>query len=188
MGKLHELLAVEADLKAQAQQALAKVKNLFQDGTGKLVGQVRTYEPLFEGGEPHSPEITVLATTIANELDALRGPLVAWINAAVTKEVTNQKTSAHIVLDGDGDFDAENLPAKALLNLESKLAELRQVIVAIPTNDPSETWGFDTQLEHYVSAPRVTYRTKKVPKAVVMYEATKEHPAQVQAFTEDERV
>jgi hypothetical protein len=35
---------------------------------------------------------------------------------------------------------------------------------------------------------RVTNITKKVPNVLVLYEATPEHPAQVQAFNEDVRV
>ena len=45
MGKLHELLAVEADLKAKAQSAIARIKHLFGEGQGRLVGQSRTYSP-----------------------------------------------------------------------------------------------------------------------------------------------
>lgn len=184
MGKLHELLAVEADLKAKAQSAIARIKHLFGEGQGRLVGQSRTYSPLLDGGEPLPNESTELATTIADEIRMLRDPVMDWIDAAIQKEVTNQRTNAEIVLNGK----AVGLPAPALLNLEAKLAELRQIVDAVPVNNPSESWTWDAQVGHYVSRERVTYRTQKVTKPVVLYEATKEHPAQVQAVSEDIRV
>jgi hypothetical protein len=77
------------------------------------------------------------------------------------------------------------LPATALLNLESRLQELEAVYKRIPTLDPSEKWAFDSGSESWVSDTRIAYRTAKVPKSFVAYEATKEHPAQVETFTED---
>jgi hypothetical protein len=77
------------------------------------------------------------------------------------------------------------LPATALLNLESKLTEIRTVFASIPTLDPSERWEWDAGREHYVSKDRETNITKKVTKVLVMYEATVEHPAQTQPYNED---
>lgn len=186
MGKLHELLAVEQDLRAKAQSAMAKAKSLFTDGQGKLVGQIRTYRPLTEGGEPQPDESTVLATTVADELRSLRDSFLGWLDAAVQKEVTNQGTSADVVVDDKTLL--KGLPAPALLNLEAKLTELRQVLSAVPTNDPSESWEWSAQEGRYVSKERITFRTKKVMKSFLAHEATKEHPAQVQVYNEDERV
>lgn len=186
MGKLHELLAVESDLKAEAQRALSQTRGLFTDGVSRLVGQVRKYQPLEEDGEFFVDEVANLATTAVAEIDSLQLPFGRWLDAAIQKEVTNQNTVADVVIDGVALL--ENLPATALLNLESKLAELRRAYAAIPTNDPTEHWEWDEQLGHYVSNPRVTYKAKKLPKSHVLYEATKEHPAQVEMFTEDVRV
>lgn len=186
MGKLHELLAVESDLKAEAQRTLSQVRGLFTDGVGRFVGQVRKYQPLEESGESFADEITNLATTVTSELDNLQIPFGRWLNAAIQKEVTNQNTTADVVIDGI--VLLAGLPATALLNLEGKLAELRRIYAAIPVNDPTEYWKWDEQLGYYVASLRVTYKTKKAPRSHVAYEATKEHPAQVEMFTEDVRV
>ena len=185
MGKLHELLAVESDLKAEAQRIISQLKSLFTDGGKRLVGQIRTYQPSTEDDEPMAPEITQLVTTVGGELNQGRGAIISWIDAALQKETTNQQTSADLTVDGKVIFEA--LPATALLNLESKLAEIRQVYAVIPTNDPAERWEWDAQQGIFVSASRTTYRTKKIPRSHVLYDATKEHPAQVQAYTEDVR-
>jgi len=186
MGKLYELLAVESNLKSEAAQAISKIKGLFLEGKKNFLGQLRTYAPLEENGEKFPDEITNLATTIDDELETFQTAFARWIDAAVQKEVTNKKTSASIEIDGE--ILVADLPAPALLNLESKLAELRQIYAAIPTNDPSERWELDEQLGCFVSNPRITHKTKKVPRAHVLYDATPEHPAQVESFTEDMRV
>lgn len=185
MGKLHELLAVEGDLKSRAQQTKSQIEKLFSDGSGRLLGKVITYQ-VDEGEDPRPPEITELATTATTELELFRGAYGQWLDVTIQKEVTNQEAFDHVVVDGVILF--ENLPATALLNLESKLAEIRNIYAAIPTNDPSERWEWDTGREHYISLERVTHITKKVPKVLVLYEATPEHPAQVQSYSEDVRI
>lgn len=186
MGKLHELLAVESDLKAAAQRSLSHMRGVFTDGVSRFVGQARKYQPLDETGETFADEVTVLATTVSDELATMRLAFGRWLDASIQKEVTNAGTLADVVVDGT--VLIEGLPAPALLNLESKLAELRRAYAAIPTNDPAEQWRFDAQLGCYVSALRTTYKTKKTPRSHVAYEATSEHPAQVKIFNEDIRV
>ncbi len=63
MPKLHELLAVEGDLKSRAQQAKNTIIRLFTEGTGRLLGRIITYQ-VDEGEDPRQPEITELATTV----------------------------------------------------------------------------------------------------------------------------
>lgn len=186
MGKLHELLAVEPDLKGQAERDLNAAISMFKDGQGRFIGQVRTYQPLDEEGETFAPEVSVLAALVKDELDRIAISFSGWLNASVQKEITNRETSASIEVDGTALL--EDLPAPALLNLESKLALLRRAFAAIPTNDQSKDWSWDEDLEHFVSAPQTSYRTKKIPRTIVAYEATEHHPAQVQAFNEDIRV
>lgn len=186
MGKLHELLAVEGDLKGKAQHVLSQVKGLFTNGASKLIGKNRTYRQTLEGSDRQPNEVTPIATTVTAELKTVQAAMIQWIDASIQKEVTNELTKADVVIGGEKLFS--DLPAPALLNLESKLAEIRSIYEAIPTNDQSEKWNFDDQNGYFVSDPRVTYSTRKVPKAFVAYEATKEHPAQVQMFTEDQQV
>src|SRR5947209_3792462 len=44
---------------------------------------------------------------------------------------------------------------------------------------------YQPEFDSHVSKPARTNRTKKVPKNHVKYEATKEHPAQVEMYMED---
>ena len=55
----------------------------------------------------------------------------------------------------------------------------------LPVLDAGERWNFDESQDCYASDPYQTTRTKKVPKSHIKYEATKEHPAQVEMYMED---
>lgn len=186
MGKMHELLAVEGDLKSAALSALGALKGLFTKGSGLLVGQVRKYRPDADDGERQADEVTELATSVQKECSQFAVMFSAWIDASIQKEVTNVSTSANVVV-GDKVL-IEGLPAPALLNLESKLASIRSAYDNIPTLDPTERWTWDMGRGCYVSPERKTYRTQKVMKSFVAAEATKEHPAQVKVFSEDQQV
>lgn len=181
MAKLYELLAVEGDLKGQAQRVIGQVKDLFQNGKGKFIGRLVTYQPFDEAGQQEPPQITDIATTVSEQLDFLEKTFSSWLDVSIQKEVTNQETAATIEI-GDQAFD---LPAPALLNLENKLEELRAVYRVIPTNDVTVPWDWDADNGVYVSRPDVRIRTKKVMRSFVAYEHTPEHPAQVETYTED---
>lgn len=184
MSELHQILAVEGDLKNRAQEALANARGLF--GTDALVGQTRRYRPLEEDGEPLPAEDKELAVTVSGILEDVRAHYGAWLDVAIQKEFTNQTTAADVLVDGKAVFTA--VPAPALLNLEGKLLELRGVFAATPVTDPSESWEWNAARGVWISEPHTTFRTNKVPKSFVAYEATKEHPAQVQVYNEDIRV
>lgn len=181
MGKLHELLVIESTLGSRATVAQNKAKSLFKDGKGKFIGQTRVYQPFDDEGETLPDENTTMATTIKAELDLLHSDFGAWLDAALQKEVTNQSTQAELSVGGA----MFQLPATALLNLESKLVALRQVYNAVPVNDETVVWSWDDDLERFVSNSRITNRSKKVPRRFIKYEATAEHPAQVDTYTED---
>jgi hypothetical protein len=55
----------------------------------------------------------------------------------------------------------------------------------LPELDPAESWTFDENASLYKSEPTRSNRTKKVQKAIVLYDATEKHPAQTQLITED---
>lgn len=184
--KLHQIIAVEETLKNAADRILDTTKTLFTSGLIRLLGQTRRYVPLDENGETFAPEVTNLATTVSRELDDLRKAFGDWMDVSIQKEITNARTKADVEI-GERKL-LTGMTATALLNLENKLAVLRKAYDAIPTNDPTEIWTKDAQQGLYVSEPQISYRAKKTSRGVVLYEATKEHPAQVKEVNEDVRV
>lgn len=186
MGELHQLLAVEPELKAAAARESKRIVSLFKDGAVRLTGIVRVYTPIEDGGEEFPSEVVPLATTVESELEILHDAFVEWIDASIQKEVTNQQAMA--VLDLGEVWGDWELPATALLNLEGKLAEIRQIYAAIPTLDPTKIWNWDKADDVFESEPDIRYRSNKLMRSLVLYDATPEHPAQVETFTEDVRV
>lgn len=186
MPKLHELIAVEGDLKGKAQQVKSQLTKLFTDGTGRLLGRIITYQ-VDEGEDPRPSEVTELATTVNAEVKTFQSTYKDWLNVAIQKEVTNQVTGARVTVQGVDIFGYE-LPVPALLNLESKLAELKAVYATIPTLDPSERWEWNEGQGYFISIDRMTNITKKVLKVLTLVEPTEHHPAQAQAYNEDVRI
>lgn len=186
MGKLHELLAVEGDLRAKAEAALSEIKAKFV-ANGVFIGQNRTYKPLVDGGEPMPDESKRLPSTVDFELQVLSDAMAAFMDASLQKEATNLIATTDLVLDSC-QLKLEGFSATMLLNLEGKLTQLRAVLQAIPTNDEAEDWTWDPQRLAYVAKERITYRTAKTQRPLVLYPATTEHPAQVQMVVQDERV
>ena len=181
MRKLHELLAVEGELKSQAQGSGEAAKALFRDGRGKFLGQMIVHKPASENDEQLPAKLTHVATTVDEELAITGKAYEAWIDAAIQKEQTNQRTEATLLI-GD---EAIELSATALLNLEAKLFELRLIYKQIPTNDVTLPWSFNESTGYYDSEPEVRRSTKKITRFEVTYQATKEHPAQVEPVVED---
>lgn len=80
------------------------------------------------------------------------------------------------------------VPVTYLLFLEKQLTDLHTIVSKFPVLDPAEVWTADAGSGLYRTEPTLTTRTKKVQKAIVLYPATPEHPAQTQLITEDEAV
>jgi len=108
------------------------------------------------------------------------------VDVAYQVDVANTTAKADIETE-DGAIIAKDVPATTLLQLEKRIAEWKDLIVAIPTLDPAK--GFQPDPEHgrghykarEVSKPR-RLKTKKI---YIKYQATKEHPAQTELVDED---
>ena len=84
----------------------------------------------------------------------------------------------------DGEVVLTDVPVTTLLFLEKQLVDIGTAISAIPTPDAAFTWAQDSTGLLRSDAVH-TQKTKKVMKPVTLYEATKEHPAQVAQINED---
>jgi hypothetical protein len=75
-----------------------------------------------------------------------------------------------------------NVPAGYLLFLENQLTALRGIVQRLPVLDPAEDWHWDGNKGVYVTEQTRKAREIRVPQVQVLYEATKEHPAQVRPY------
>lgn len=180
MTRLNQVVALELGVKQDAEKAMEAAKNKAAL-LPQMSGIARTYNPRADDGDRLPPESTRVQVTVADILSEVRPPLTRLYDLVLTKEAMNRETAANVEVDG---LVLENVPVTVLLFLERQLDLLRTFVSGLPVLDPSETWT-EEEAGIYRTPVRQTTKTIKVPKAFVRYEATKEHPAQVDAYTED---
>lgn len=185
MTKLHELLAVETNLKGQADKTRRELMNTFEKKRHLFEEKLVTFKPIGEG-----PAITetqsAMNTTITKELTWVSGFIGNALNAAYQIADANTRAKADVVLE-TGATLLKDIPATALLELEKRMTELQELITSIPTLDPAKGFTADTQKGEgfFMATPVRKKRTAKVTTPVVLYEATDKHPAQVQLVPSD---
>lgn len=185
--KLHEVLAVEADAAGQYRKILNEAEMVFRKGS-HFLGYNRTltmFDDARKGEEDAGKEARELATTVPDKLKYVQKAIVRYIDVVMHKESTNQVASADILVDGE--TLATAVPATMLLGLETKLKEIRNLYDAIPTLDLSTKWVRDDTLGENVWVTQndeTALKGEKTIKPMVLYAATKEHPAQVEKLSD----
>lgn len=181
--KLHEILAIEKGLKQRTYSKIDEMQKVLPK-VDFFNGHYRKWIPLTDDSEMFPPEtkkVQFYAKEMLNEYVGLRKEV---FDLEMTKDMTNATARADIIVDGMP--LAEQVPATTLLFLEKELTDLRTFIQTIPILDAAEEWTPDKMNAFlYRTEPERTHRTKKVEKPLVLYEATKEHPAQTKTVTED---
>lgn len=184
MTKLHQILALEKGLKSKREKVMTAAYQLFQKGAaGPFQGISRSYQPRDDDGENLPGEDNRVQKRVDEELRQVEAVLAELIDLTVTKDAANCSANGNITVDGT--VLAADVPVTTLLSIEKLLVDIRTMAMEIPVLDPSFTWEFDEATDSYRSEVKQTTRTKKLRRSHVLYEATPEHPAQVEAYTED---
>ena len=192
---LHELLAVEQEVKANAERVRASLIDTFRSKQSHFTGMRRTFRPFSvdeasgEAGGERLEAQTQLAKTVAEELDAALREVGRSIDLGLRLDEANTRARADIVIDGE--VLVADVPATFLLQLERRLRELRAVFKEVPCYDPVRVWSVDPTADskHVLRAePVVTIRKQRTRKYNVMVEATPEHPAQVDIVEVDQPI
>ena len=187
MGKLHELLAVEANVKGHGDRVMKETIVNFQKKSHLFKGKTRRYQSVNDEGEIFPDEDVEMETTVPARLAYTCDAVIAAVDATYQKELTNTKAVADIELDGEKLITG--VPATALLTLEGKLKEIRAVVERVPTLEPGKGWSKDEAQDNTWKSKEVTtVKTKKIEDFKTVAPATKEHPAQVAKVVRDETV
>nr|WP_232384000.1 hypothetical protein [Actinomadura violacea] len=173
MPKLNQIIAVEKGAKSRAQREIAEIGQRLQK-TALLSGISRTYQPLDDDGESLPPESTRVQVTAEGTLKEVAAALTRLFDITATKDWANRDARADVVVDGRTVL--EQVPVAHLLFLEKQLTELAGLVDRLPVLDTAEAWTFDESADVWRTEPVRTTRTKKIPRAHVLYEATTEHP------------
>lgn len=182
MTKLHQILAVEKGVKKTTAERVTDAYHLLQK-PAVLTGIARTYRKIDEDGVDLPPESTKVQVSATHVLDDVRLELERLWDVTATREWGNTGATADVVIDGLTIIS--EAPATYLLWLENQLTDLHTLVSKLPTLDPSEDWDWSEELDCYSSKPFQSRTTKKLPRVLVKYEATEQHPAQTEVFPED---
>jgi len=184
MSKLHELLAVESSVAGNYAREIEETTKVF--GRGEAFRKIVKTKTYFSEDDQrlNTSETTEITTTVTERLKWFSGHATKFFDLVLQKDKTNQKAVAD--LEVDGKVIAKDVPATTLLMLETKLQDVRRIIDSAPTLPSTIRWKRDDAQGLWVTEEQiVSFSTKKVSKPVVLYEATKEHPAQVKEVAED---
>lgn len=193
--KLHELLAVEQDRKATAERTRNQTVESFRANQAHFNGMRRTFRPFMVdedkgevGGERLEGE-TRLVKTVHEELELAFRSVGKAMDIGLQIDEANTRARGDIEVDGN--LLAKDVPVTFLLQLEKRIGEIRALVKEAPTFDPVRTWSVDpgADKKNVLRAdPVLTVRKQRARKYKVMYEATKEHPAQIDVVEVDEPV
>ena len=180
--KIHQLIAILQSTKSKANKAKTSVQQVAQK-TELFKGLSRTYEPRNEDGYVYPPESKSVQMKAEDLIQQFQEACTELFNLCATQERSNTRARASVVVDDQ--VIVADVPVGTLLFLEKQLGDVQTFISRIPVLDVDQEWDYDSNRGCYVTQPKQTAKTKKITKPVVLYEATKEHPAQVKEVSED---
>lgn len=184
--KLHEILAVEQQLKGQAQKTRTELQDTFAKKRHLFEEKLITFIPREEGASPKTESRSDIQTSVNSELAWLSGIWMKAIDTSLQVQIGNTVAKADVVLE-NGTILLTDVPAAALLELEKRCAEIQELAKTIPTLDPAKGFRLaeDRPAGVYVAREVEKSRTAKVQDVLQLAPATDKHPAQVQAITKD---
>lgn len=183
MAKLNQIIAIEKGVKSRAYGELTELNKAIQHKDA-FSGMNRVYQPLdSEDAEVLPSERKRVQLSAGDILTRAEAAMSELFDLTAKKDWTNCVAKSHVVVDGKELLTSA--PVTFLLFLEKQLTDMRTFIGNMPILDDAENWSLDPSSGGHRSEETRTHRTKKVPKAIVLYPATPEHPAQTQMVAED---
>lgn len=181
-AKLNQIIAIEKGAKNRIYSKITELHKQAQKAD-LFYGFHKTYEPKDENGEQFPPEQKKVVLRSNEVLEEVKSLLVEIMDITATKDFANMSASADITVKSQ--TLAKDVPVPYLLFLEKQLTDLRTFVDKMPVLDEGDDWGKDDVTGLFKTAPITKHRTQKVSEAIVLYDATKEHPAQTQLITKD---
>lgn len=181
--KLNQIIAIEKGVKNIAEEVRTRAYQILQK-PDLFRGHSRTYTPKIDGDEQLPPDNKTVPFQVSILLNEINQGMLEYFDITYAKEFGNTSAVADIVLE-NGDVLLSKVPVTYLLFLEKQLEHTHTLISKIPLLDFAENWTFDQSSGLFKSDRVDTLRTKKVERPLVLYDATKDHPAQVKTVTED---
>lgn len=182
MTRLSQIIAVEKGVKSDAARQLQEATRELAKAP-QMSGISRSYQPRDEDGDQLPPESTRVQVKADDVLGSVATTLTRLLDVTLTKDTANTAARADVVV-GETTVLA-GVPVTYLLFLEKQLTELGTFLARLPLLDPAEEWDYDAVSGAWRTPVVKTVRGRKVLRNHVVAEATREHPAQVQVYSED---
>jgi hypothetical protein len=186
MGKLHELLAVEADLRATKDKAKQDAIGVFVGSRDSFTGYTKDTQ-MFDDARSDENIIDArkVQFTVNEFLEATGKCLTRYWDLRLQKEFANQEASSDVLIDGNIVY--VSLPVTFLLNMEEELRQLRKVYEAAPVLQGTLDWHKSELLgkDMWKAEDNTKHKTEKAIKHRVLTEATQYHPAQIEKWSEN---
>jgi hypothetical protein len=180
--KLNQLIAIVSGQKSKTQRQISDLYKKIQN-SDLMLGITRIYRPKDEEGEQFPSETKRVQFTAKQALKESEKIYSEVWDLIYSQDVANCTANADVKVNEEVILKA--IPVTSLMYLEKQLTDLSTFVEKIPVLDTTEGWILDPDLGYYSAGPIETVKTKKVPKNHIKYEATKDHPAQVEVFHED---
>lgn len=180
--KLHQITAILKGIKARL---YAEVTALHKEAQKPepYIGLIKTYRKKDDDGEEFNEPGKKVTLTAPDVLKKLAKLSIETFDTTAQQEWANTKAKADVVVDGQTLLT--QVPVTYLLFIEKQTIDIRTFVDKMPTLDESRDWTQDPNGNLYRTSPASSHKTKKVQRAIVKYDATKEHPAQTEMITED---
>ena len=150
-------------------------------------GREGIYRPDDEvNGEKLPREHQKVQHTVSDLLNTAQLKWTELWDLTVTQDTANQQAKADIEIDGQ--VILANVPVTTLLFLEKQVNDVHTMVTKLPTPDAAEDWTYDGNVGLLRSHVTESWRSRKEPASYVKYNATKEHPAQVEYYMKDVKV
>lgn len=182
MPKLNQIVAIEKGVKSRTTRTITDIHQACQK-PALFNGMERTYRSKDDDGDQFPAEQTrvqqVAATLVKQAIKEWRD----IFDVVATKDVGNTHAAADVRVNGTTLLTG--MPVTFLLFLEKQLVDIRTFIQKLPTLDPAKEWHKDENFSLFRTDKRESIKTKKVPRAMVLHEGDKDHPAQTAMVSED---
>ena len=180
--KLNQIRAIESNKKKHHHEEISALHKATMK-EALMNGFHRVYHPKDDEGESLPPESQKVQFRYKEVIEQQNGRLAELFDATATRDWTNCEANADVVVEGE--VFLEGAPVHYLLYLEKQLDDQRTFVSKMVELDPGENWAWDENSGQFKSD--VVAQTKKAKKkrAIVMYDATVEHPAQTQLIDDE---
>jgi hypothetical protein len=180
--KLSKIVAVEKSVKSASYRFFTDLYHRLQK-PALLAGISRVYRSKDDDGDVLPSEESRVQQRAQDAITEASEKLVELFDVVATKDWGNTAARGTVVVDGE--VLLADAPVTYLLFLEKQLSDIKAFVEKLPVLDAGEVWRWDENQACYATDPVETHRTKKVPRVLVKYEATEEHPAQTEVWQED---